>query len=130
MPVGFALPTAALVDALGDRLAPGIDGFADLFTDDAVLEVPFDGDGDVPPQVGRAAIVRVVDSLRGVLTFEGFEITAMHDVDETTVVYEAQGLLHRADLGRRFRRRYVTVVRLREGRIAHLREHGGPFMPA
>lgn len=128
---GFAPAVAAFTAALGDRLAPGVASFQDLFTDDAVIDVPFDGDGSAAPTVGRAAIAAMVASLEGFLRFESATISAVHDTTTLrTVVVEYEAVLHRADHPGALRRRYVSVVHLRAGRIAHLREHGGPFMPA
>jgi uncharacterized protein len=119
----------AFTTALGDRLRPGAATFADLFTEDGVIEVPFDGDGTAAPLQGRAAIASMVEALRGVLRFEQVEFTHVHDVDGATVICEYQTRLHRADLGGSFRRRYISVITLRDGRIAHVREYGGPLIP-
>jgi uncharacterized protein len=119
----------AFTTALSDRLRPGVATFADLFTEDGVIEVPFDGDGTAAPLKGRAAIAGMVEALRGVLRFEQVEFTHTYDVDVATVICEYQARLHRADLGASFRRRYISVITLRDGQIAHVREYGGPLIP-
>ncbi len=124
----FAPAVAAFTEALGGRVVPSGPGFADLFTEDAVLRVPFDGDGDGAPVVGRAALSALVGALHDILQFHQVRFRSVLDVDATTVVCEYEALLERFDLGQRFRRRYVGVVVLRGGRIAELREYGGPFM--
>lgn len=43
---------SVITAALGGRLAPGITSFPQLFTDDGVIEVPFDGDGGTPADAG------------------------------------------------------------------------------
>jgi ketosteroid isomerase-like protein len=128
-PGGFDVAVAALTRALGDRLAPGVASFPDLFTEDGVIEVPFDGDGTADPIAGRAALEAMVASLDGVLRFDELTVTRVLDAGDGTVVCEYAAVLHRADLGSRFRRRYVAVMTLRGGRLAHVREYGGPFMP-
>lgn len=128
-PGTFDVAVTALSHALGDRLAPGVTSFADLFTDDGTIEVPFDGDGSAAPIAGRAALDAMVSSLDGVLRFDELTVTRVLDVDGSTVVCEYDAVLHRADLGSRFRRRYIAVMTLRDGRLVHLREYGGPFMP-
>jgi len=126
----FAPAITAFTAALGQRLTPAGPGFADLFTTDAVLEVPFDGDGDNAPIRGRTALAGMVESLSGVLQFHDVRVHHVLDVDATTVVCEYEALLHRHDLGQRFRRRYISVLTLHDGLIDQLREYGGPFMPS
>ena len=127
---GFDAAVRAMTSALGDRLVPGIASFPELFTDDGTIEVPFDGDGTAAPIVGRVALEAMVTALDGMLRFDEVTVTRVLDVDEATVVCEYEALLHRADLGGRFRRRYISVITLRDGRFAHLLEHGGPLVPA
>ena len=127
----FDVAVTALTAALGDRLAPGITDFVDLFQDDAIVDVPFDGDGTARPMRGRAALEQLTTSLRGILRFDEVTILELHDTNQAgTIICEYEALLHRSDLGGSFRRRYISVITIREGRIAHLREYGGPFIPA
>ena len=127
----FDVAVTALTTALGDRLAPGITDFVDLFQDDATIDVPFDGDGEAKPMQGRAALEQMTASLLGILRFDDVPILNLHDTNQAgTIVCEYEALLHRSDLGGCFRRRYISVITIREGRIAHLRENGGPFVPA
>lgn len=88
----FDAAVAAFTAAPGDRLAPGITDFIDLFEPDAIIDVPFDGDGSVAPIHGRAALQTMADALRGILPFEGM---SMHHLHETTKVDTAP--LHRRD---------------------------------
>ena len=127
----FDVAVTAFRAALGDRLASGITDFVDLFTEDAVIEIPFDGDGTVPPVVGRAAIARMTADLAPVLRFESKRFTEVRITERPDVVVcEYEAVLTRADLRARLRRRYISIVTLRDGRVLHLREHGGPFRPA
>lgn len=75
------------------------------------------GKGDITACAGLSRSRRQVD------------FTQVHDVDGVTVICEYQARLHRADLGGSFYRRYVSVITLRGGQIAHLREYGGPLIP-
>jgi len=119
----------ALTAALGSRLRPRGPSFADLFTDDAVLEVPFDGDGTGSAVRGRVAIGAMAASLVDVLHFHRVTVERVMDADGATVVCEYEASLQRHDLGRRLRRRYIGVFTLRDGLVSHLREYGGPFLP-
>lgn len=126
----FAPAVAAFTAALDWRLAQGISSFPDLFQDDAVIDVPFDGDGNVPPIIGRTAIEDMAASLVGFLRFDEVTFRPVLPTDDPCIVVcEYDALLHRADHFGRLRRRYISVITLRDGRIAHLREYGGPFSP-
>ena len=125
----FDVAVRAITAALGSRLASGITSFPQLFTDDGVIETPFDGDGSTPPMRGRAAMTVMVEALDRVLRFDEVTVAHVYDTGASTVICEYEAILHRADLGSAFRRRYVSVMTLREGRISHLREYGGPLIP-
>lgn len=126
----FAAAVNAFVSALGGRIAPGVTSFPDLFADDGVIEVPFDGAGDGAPIVGRPAIETMAASLEGFLWFDEVTFSSvLATADPSRVVCEYEAILRRADRDGPLRRRYVAVLTLREGRIAHLREYGGPFIP-
>jgi ketosteroid isomerase-like protein len=125
----FDAAVDALKSALGDRLAPDIDDFVDLFTDGAVIDVPFDANGAAEPVRGRAAIRTMVRQLEPMLRFDEVRFDEVHETrEEDVLVCEYEALLTRADLGARLRRRYIAVVRLEAGRIVLLREYGGPFL--
>ncbi|WIE65590.1 nuclear transport factor 2 family protein [Curtobacterium sp. MCLR17_036] len=127
----FAAAVAAFVSALGDRVAPGVSSFPELFTPDAVIDVPFDGAGDVQPIVGRPAIEAMAAGLDGFLWFDEVTFHTVRSTDDPAVVVcEYEAVLRRADRDGRLRRRYVSVITLHAGRIGHLREYGGPFTPA
>lgn len=126
----FAAAVAAFVTALAGRIDEGITSFPDLFQVDAVIDVPFDGDGGPSPIVGRQAIEHMAASLEGFLWFEEVTFDAVRATDDPAVVVcEYEAVLRRADRDGRLRRRYIAVITLRDGRISHLREYGGPFMP-
>lgn len=133
LPGGFDVAVTALTRALGDRLSPGVTSFPGLFTEDGTIEVPFDGDGTAAPIAGRAALEAMVAGLDGMLRFEELTVTRILDVDvdvdERMIVCEYEAVLHRADLGGRFRRRYISIMTLKDGRLDHVREHGSPLVP-
>ncbi len=125
----FDVAVWAITAALGGRLGSGINSFPELFTEDGIIETPFDGDGTNPPMRGRAAMTAMVEALDGVLRFDEVTVTRVYDAEPPTVICEYEAVLHRADLGGAFQRRYVSVMTLRDGRISHLREYGGPLIP-
>lgn len=125
----FAAAVAAFVGALGERVAPGITSFPELFTEDAAIDVPFDGAGDVRPIVGRSAIEAMAAGLDGFLWFDEVTIRTVHQtIDPAVVVCEYDAVLRRADRDGPLRRRYIAVITLHGGHIRTLREYGGPFM--
>jgi ketosteroid isomerase-like protein len=70
-------------------------------------------------------------ALRDILWFDAVEIRDVHTTGRSdTVVCEYDAVLTRTDLDGRFRRRYIAVITLVDGRIGRLREYGGPFRPA
>ena len=125
----FAAAVSAFTRALDGRLAGGVMSFPDLFSETATIVVPFDGDGDSAPVVGRAAIVEMSQSLSGFLWFD--EVTfqsVLATADPAVVVCEYAAVLRRTDMPGRQRRRYIAVITFDEGRISTLREYGGPFL--
>ena len=126
----LAAGTGLITHALGDRLAPGIESFSDLFHEDGVLETPFNGDGTGKPVEGRANLEAMVRSLDGVIFIESARTKAVHEgSDGRTVIYECDGVVRFEGTGQRFAHTYIAVLVLREGRISHLREYGGPLVP-
>ena len=126
----FDALTQVLVEALGDRLAPGVSTFAELFREDGVLKSPFDGDGSTPPIISKSAINAMVESLAGTINFESAGLDTVHfGPDEHTVIGEYHSTFTMGPTHARFDRRYVAIATVHDGQIAELREYGGPLMP-
>jgi ketosteroid isomerase-like protein len=119
-----------IVTALGDRLAPGVDNFSDMFRDDRVLETPFDGDGTTSPVEGKPNIRAMLRGLEGVIFLENLQLKAVHQTtNDDTVIHEYDGVVRNERTGQRFSRSYKALAVVREGRLALLRERGGPLVP-
>ena len=117
-----------LVDALGDRLSPGVDDYMDLFSDEGVLETPYVPPGASSRWEGRAAIAAFLDTLRGVIRLADVRLTASYPAaDGATVVLEYEGTVHRERDGTQFSQRYISVVQLAAGRIVLWREYANPL---
>lgn len=110
---------AMLVDHLGDRLAPGVIDYADVFADDGVLELPF---GKALRLEGKAAIRTYTDALLGTITLGPRVVTAVHDAGEV-VVMEYRGSVENTEHRRTFEQSYIAVFHIRDGRIALFREY-------
>ena len=118
--------TRAVLAALGERFAPGIDSWVDLFSEDAVLEAVFD-EGAAPYR-GRPALAQLGQALAGRIFFETVNVDEVIDgADGRTFVYTSRATFTRADLQGRYHHSYVFVARFQAGRISHLREYGGPL---
>ncbi len=119
--------TRLLTTALGYRLAAGVEDYLDLFSDDAVLEIPYGATVAGQHADGKPAIAAYMEKLRGTVTLEDMTLEASHDAGGT-VVLEYRGTVHAERNDTRFEQRYVAVVTLRNGRIALFREYSNPLL--
>lgn len=110
---------AMLVEQLGDRLAPGVVDYADLFADDGVLELPF---GRAVRLEGRGAIRAYTDALLGTIMLGPRDVTAVHHAGPVSVM-EYRGLVENIEHRFTFEQAYISVFHLRDGRIALFREY-------
>lgn len=113
-----------VVAALGDRLAPGVEVYTDLFTEDAVLEVPFDDGLRVG---GKAAIGRLVEALDGKTFLGPMTATGIYPSGDVVVV-EYHGPVEDRTRGVSFEQNYISIFRLRDGRLARWREYLNPMV--
>ena len=126
------MPSATPADLLAQRrrllLSGDIDGFADLFAPDAVIESPFAPPG-VPSRLeGREAIREYSRAvMASPLRLEDFEVTELYQTQDPEVVItemRAQGTV--TTTGRSFTTTSVQIIRIREGRIVHSRDFADP----
>lgn len=106
-----------------------IDGFADLFSPDAVLESYFAGPPGTPMRVeGREAIReysrRVTASPLRLEDFEVAELYQTQDPEVVVVEMRTKGTV--TTTGRSFNVTSVQIIRIREGRIVHSRDFADP----
>ena len=103
-----------------------VDGAVALLTEDVVVEHPF-GPVGVPERLeGREAFrAHLAGALAGSRNqFDGFEDLAVHQtVDPDVVVIECALRGVNAATGEPFSRRYVQVIRARDGKIAHWKDY-------
>lgn len=120
--------TDLLRRALGQRLAPGVADYLDLFHEEGVLETPYVPRGSSSRWEGRTAIAAFLETLRGVIRLADFELLGAYPAEDgATVVLEYEGTVHLEQQGRQFRQRYISVVRTERGRIALWREYTNPL---
>jgi uncharacterized protein len=127
------MPSATPADVLARRrqlmLNGDADGFADLFTPDAVIEFSFHGPPGTPVRLeGREAIReysrRVMASP---LLLEDYDVAELYQAQDPEVVIaemRAKGTL--TTTGRRFTATSIQVLRIREGHIVLYRDFADP----
>ncbi len=120
------LPPAVqkLFDAMNSRKGAGM---ADLFVEDAEFHMPFAPDGGVIK--GKAAILGLITGT-AFNTFDPLKIEIiasypMRDPDMFAVEYKSDGKCK--PTGRPYRNTYVSIVRLRGGKIALWKEYFNPL---
>ncbi|WP_210248947.1 nuclear transport factor 2 family protein [Methylobacterium sp. WL64] len=117
-----------LIAALGDRLAPGVSDYMDLFREDGVLETPYVSEGSPARWEGRPAIAAFLQTLRGVVRLADFHLIDVYPAaDGATVVLEYEGTVHLEQQGQKFRQRYISIVRTDHARITLWREYTNPL---
>ena len=127
------MPSATPADVLARRrqlmLNGDTDGFADLFTPDAVIEFSFHGPPGTPVRLeGREAIReysrRVMASP---LRLEDYDVAELYQAQDPEVVIaemRAKGTV--TTTGRRFTATSIQVLRIREGHIVLYRDFADP----
>jgi uncharacterized protein len=113
--------------ALDRLLAGDMSGFADLWAPDGVMEFPFAPPGWPTRLDGREAVRGYLRGYPAVYTVtEVIERTVHETTDPEVIVVEfaVAGLLVRT--GGRYRRPYICVLTVRDGRIARYRDYWSP----
>ena len=127
------MPSATPADVLAQRrhviLSGDADGFADLFTPDAVIEFAFAPPQGAPARLeGREAIREYSRHvMASPLRLEDFEVAELYQTQDPEVVItemRAKGTV--TTTGRPFATTSVQIIRIREGRIVHSRDFADP----
>ena len=126
------MSSATPADVLARRrhliLNGDIDGFADLFAPDGVIEAPFAPPGAPSRLAGREAIReysrRVMASP---LRLEDFEVTELYQTqDPELVIVEMRATATLTTTGQSFAATSIQVLRIREGQIVLFRDFANP----
>jgi uncharacterized protein len=112
--------------ALGDRLA-STDSMLGLFADDVIFEFPYAPEGLPKRLEGKAALAAHLESLGPLLTFGMMELGNVYTVGET-VIFEFSCTGEGVATSAPYNQVYISVVTLREGRIAHYRDYWNPLV--
>ncbi|AZL60519.1 nuclear transport factor 2 family protein [Tabrizicola piscis] len=112
--------------ALGDRLASA-DSMLGLFADDVIFEFPYAPEGLPRRLEGKAALAAHLERLGPLLTFGTMKLGNVYAVDGT-VIFEFSCTGEGVATGAPYNQVYISVVTLREGRIAHYRDYWNPLV--
>ncbi|MFG1792869.1 nuclear transport factor 2 family protein [Nocardia sp. NPDC049149] len=131
MPESVSTPSAVVHEALRLLLAKDMAGFAGLWAEQGSIEFPFAPPGYPTEVIGRAAIA---DYLRGypeMADIQSIDPPTVHvtaDPDIVVVEFSVDGVAVRT--GRPYRLRYIAVITVRAGEIAHYRDYWSPLAAA
>ena len=119
--------SAMLRETLGDRLKPGADTFVEMVAEDGVMEFPFALPS--PRRVeGREALAAHIAFLASRIEFLGVSDVVKHETGDPEVfILEFAGSGRAVATGEPFEQRYISVIRLRDGQIAHYRDYWNPI---
>lgn len=112
--------------ALGDRLDAGPE-MVDLFCEDVVFEFPYAPEGLPCRLEGLSALADHLTRLGPMLELREFTLHAVHPAGET-VIFEFSCRGEGAATGLPYDQDYISVVTLREGRIARYRDYWNPLI--
>jgi ketosteroid isomerase-like protein len=112
--------------ALGDRLVSS-DSLVGLFTQDVVFEFPYAPEGLPKRLEGTAALAAHLERLSPLLSFGPMELGKVHAAGDT-VIFEFSCSGVGVATGAPYDQLYISVVTLREGRIAHYRDYWNPLV--
>lgn len=115
--------------ALGSRLAADADSFIDMVAADVVMEFPFAPPGMVRRLDGRDAIAQHLEGLSGLIAFDGMGEAVVHrSTDPDLFVLEFEGFGTGVETGEPYAQTYISVIRLRAGRIVAYRDYWNPLV--
>ncbi|MBY5986833.1 nuclear transport factor 2 family protein [Roseovarius atlanticus] len=112
--------------ALGDRLKAGPE-ISDIFTEDILFEFPYTPEGLPRRLEGISALEDHLARLGPMLELGEFTLHAVHPANET-VVLEFSCTGAGVETGLPYNQDYISVVTLREGRIARYRDYWNPLV--
>jgi ketosteroid isomerase-like protein len=112
--------------ALGPRLAPA-DDLPGLFTDDIIFEFPFAPEGLPARFEGCDALTGHLAKLGPLLSLGEMELHAVYPSGDTVIAeFSCKG--RGVQTGLPYDQLYVSVITLRDGRIARYRDYWNPLV--
>jgi uncharacterized protein len=127
------MSTATPADILARRrhllLSGDIDGFADLFTPDAVMEFAFHGSPGSPVRIEGREAIRAYSRqvMASPLRLEEFEVVELHQAQDPEVaIAEMRSTAILTTTGRSLTATSIQILRIRDGHIALFRDFADP----
>ncbi|WP_017607558.1 nuclear transport factor 2 family protein [Nocardiopsis xinjiangensis] len=122
-------PVEVFHQGLDLLLDKDMDGFIGLFTDDAVMEFPFAPPGRPDRLEGHAAVHEYLIGYPDWLDLRRIKDSTVHQTHDPRVIiaeFSAEGVVVAS--GEPYQARYISVVTIRDGRIAHFRDYWSPLV--
>jgi len=104
------------------------DQLADLYSLDALIEIPFAPGGIPAVTKGRETLRARMNAAAATLAFDSVENVSLHETGDPEVViaeYQVRG--HLTPSGKPFALSYITVTRVQDGLIVSSRDYGNPL---
>lgn len=123
----------SLADVLRKAMGPAIradaQDFLGMCAEDIVFEFPFAPDAAVSRLDGRSALAAYLPKVGDLLDIESMELLATYqDAARQTFVIEFRCFGSSRLNGARYDQTYISVVRLRDGLIAHYKDYWNPLV--
>ncbi|MEU8083172.1 nuclear transport factor 2 family protein [Micromonospora sp. NPDC049101] len=121
-------PTAVFHRGMELLLAKDMAGFIALFAEDAVLELPFAPPGQPRRVAGRAELHEYLINYPDLLDVREIRDRTVHETRDPEVIvveFAASGFV--VATGRPYEVRYIAVLTIRDGRLAHYRDYWDPI---
>ena len=111
-------------------LKPDVANFVDMFAADALLELPFAPPGFKTPLKGRDAIAAHLQMASNLIKLDDLavsDVLAHETSDPEVTVVEYAGSGHGLATGEAYEQRYISVIRVQDGSIAHYKDYWNPI---
>ncbi|MFD2416850.1 nuclear transport factor 2 family protein [Amycolatopsis pigmentata] len=121
-------PREVIDKALELLLAKDMSGFADLWAADGTMEFPFAPPGWPTRLDGREAVREYLRGYPDVFDVKGVVEQTVHETTDPEVIIaevEVEGV--EIPTGKSYRRRYISVITVRDGHIAAYRDYWSPL---
>ena len=119
--------SAMLRETLGERLNPGAESFVQMFAEDGVMEFPYALPS--PRRVeGREALAAHLGYLARLVELLSVSDVVKHETTDPEVfIVEFASSGRAVATGEPFEQRYISVIRVRDGRIVHYKDYWNPL---
>ncbi|HEY2264393.1 MAG TPA: nuclear transport factor 2 family protein [Streptosporangiaceae bacterium] len=127
------MPSAMAADVLARRrhllLSGDIDGFADLFAPDGVIEFAFHGPSGTPVRIEGREAIRAYSRqiMTSPLRLEDFEVVELYQTQDPEVaITEMRSTATLTTTGRSFTATSIQILRIRDSQIVLFRDFADP----